>query len=113
MRTFAVANKISNVKTNNIMASKVYENTARRIIAYSDDGAFKLIATRRANKTERFGRVAFVGSFWTLETFQRKGGTFQPFVFQGLPSRFDLKQDVIDQLRNSVRFTQAYKELSV
>lgn len=95
------------------MASKVYENTARRIVAYSDDGAYKLIATRRANKKERFGHVAFVGSFWTLETFKRDGMTFQPCVFQGLSSRYNLKQDVINQLRSSVRFTQAYKELSV
>ena len=112
MHTFAVANKISIIKTNNVM-SKVYENTARRIVAYSDDGAYKLIATRRANKTERFGHVAFVGSFWTLETFKKEGMTFQPYPFKGIPSRYNLKQEVIDQLKNSVRFTQAYKELSV
>jgi hypothetical protein len=95
------------------MANKVVENTARRIVAFSDDGTCKLIATRRANKIERFGRTAFVGSYWTLETFQRQGDKFQPMVFKGLPSRYELKQDVIAQLQSSVRFTEAYKELSV
>lgn len=95
------------------MASKVFENTARRIVAYSDDDSCKLIATRRAVKTERFGRLAFRGSYWVLDTFQRKGVGFEPITFHGLAYRYDKKQEIVDALQNSTRFTLAYKELSV
>lgn len=94
------------------MASKVFENTARRIVLYSDDGSCKLIATRRAFKTERFGRPAFRGSYWVLDTLQRKGYSFEPIVFSGLPYQYDKKQEIIDTLKHSIRFTEAYKELS-
>lgn len=107
------ANKIKcNIQNLNIMASKVFENTARRIVAYSDDGSCKLIATRRAFKTERFGRTAFRGSYWVLDTLQRKGFGFEPITFKGLPYQYDKKQEIIDTLQRSVRFTEAYKELS-
>lgn len=94
------------------MANKVFENTARKIVAYSDDGAYRFIATRRANQVERRGQIAYRGSFWTLETFQRKGGVFVPYTFPNLPWRYEKKQEIIDVLQNSVRFTEAYKELT-
>lgn len=94
------------------MASKVFENTARRIVAYSDDGTCKLIATRRAFKTERFGHTSFRGSYWVLDTFQRKGVGYEPITFNGLPYQYEKKQEIIDTLKHSVRFTEAYKELS-
>lgn len=95
------------------MASKVFENTARRIVAYSDDGFCKLIATRRAIKTERLGRPAFRGSYWVLDTFQRKGLGFEPITFQGLAYRYNKKQEIVNALKSSIKFTHAYKELSV
>ena len=56
--------------------SKVYENTARRIVAFSDDGNYKLIAQRRAIQTERHGHTAYAGSYWTLDTYRREGISF-------------------------------------
>ncbi|MBR6031365.1 MAG: hypothetical protein IKP36_05310 [Bacteroidaceae bacterium] len=94
------------------MASKVFENTARRIVIYSDDGSCKLIATRRANKTERYGHTAFRGSYWILNTLKRTVGGYEPIVFSGLNYRYDFKKDIIDALQSSTRFTEAYKELS-
>jgi hypothetical protein len=92
--------------------SKVYENTARRIVAFSDDGYYKLIAQRRAIQTERHGHTAYAGSYWTLDTYRREGISFVPYSFAGLPGRFGKKQEIIDALAKSVRFTQAYKELA-
>jgi len=94
------------------MANKVFENTARRIVAYSDDGVYKLVAIRRANQIEKRGQIAYRGSYWTLETFQRKGGIFVPYTFANLPWRYGKKKELIDVLQNSVRFTEAYKELT-
>lgn len=94
------------------MANKVFENTARRIVIFSDDFTCKLIATRRANKVERFGRTAFRGSYWIVNTLRRFGSGYEPITFNGLPSRFEHKQEIIDALQSSIRFTEAYKELS-
>lgn len=100
---------IQNIKD---MASKVFENTARKIVAYSDDGTCKLIATRRAIQNKYRGHIHYTGSYWVLDTFQRKGGGFEPIFFKGLPYRYAKKQEIINQLLSSVRFTQAYKELT-
>ena len=94
------------------MASKVFENNARHLVIMSDDGVYKMVAVRRAIKTERSGTVRFTGSYWTLETFRRDGDGFKPVLFEGLPSRFDRKEEIVGVLSTSVRFTQAYKELS-
>lgn len=81
------------------MANKVFENTARRIVAYSDDGVYKLIAIRRANQVERRGQIAYRGSYWTLETFQRKGGIFVPYTFANLPWRYEKKKNLLTCFR--------------
>ena len=92
---------------------KVFENNSRSIIAYSDDGNWKFKATRRSTKTERYGKVAFVGSYWTIEFFVRKSGGwgFEPTSYPLYRERLNKKQDVIELFKDSKEFSQAYKEM--
>ncbi len=91
--------------------SKVFENTGKRIIIYSDDGAFRLIANRRAISEDHHGVIKYYGSEWFIETHKRDGHGFVPFRFSGLRYNVRKKQEIIDMLSRSVRFTQAYAEL--
>jgi len=94
------------------MEQKVFENSSRRIIAYSDDGRFKFVAQRRSPKTEVFGRTKFVGSYWTVETFMLMNGGYKPYSFAGVKSRYEKKAEVVALLSGSQSFTQAYKEIT-
>lgn len=91
--------------------SKVFENTSKRIIIYSDNGAFRLIANRRALSEEYNGIVRYFGSEWYIETHQRQGYGFVPYRFSGLRYIVKKKHEIIDMLSRSVRFKQAYAEL--
>ena len=93
------------------MDKRVFENSSRKIIAYSDDGRYKFVAQRRSPKTEVFGHTRFVGSYWTVETFMVGNGGYKPYAFAGVKSRYDKKEDVIALFSASQNFTQAYKEL--
>lgn len=92
--------------------SKVFENTSSRIVIYSDNGAFKLIACRRAISEEHQGVIRYYGSKWFINTYQRKGNTFVPYQFTtGLRYVVRKKQEIIEMLSKSIRFTQAYSEM--
>ena len=93
------------------MDRRLYENSSRSIIAYSDDGRFKLVATRRSPKTEVFGRTKFVGSYWTVETFALMNGGYKPYTFAGLKSRYAKKEEILSLMAGSQNFKQAYKEM--
>ncbi len=90
---------------------RVYENTAHKIVAYSDNGAYRLIAQRRAISEQVNGVMRYYGSKWYIETHQRKGYGFAPVVFQGLDYVFKKKEDIIKALSKSIQFKQAYSEL--
>lgn len=92
--------------------AKVFENTGRRIVAYSDDGSIKLIAIRRAFKTERFGRTAFAGSHWVADTYKRSGSEWEKVGLSAMTYNCDKKEDVIASLANVPQFSRAYKELT-
>ena len=92
---------------------KLFINDSRKIIAYSDDGNWKCIATRRSNKKFVGGKVLFVGSYWTIEFFTKKDGNFQPTAYPLYKERFEKKQDVIELFKDSKEFSQAYKEMTV
>lgn len=91
--------------------SKVYENSGKRIVIFSDNGVYKLTATRRAISDVVYGVAKYYGSQWHIETFKRQGSGFVPVVFPNLPSIFRKKQEIIDTLSRSVQFKQAYQEL--
>ena len=93
------------------MANKVFENTGRRIIAYSDDSRWKFVAIRRSTKKEIKGRTFYVGSYWTIEFFMKQDGQFKPTAYPLYKERLDKKQDVIELFKDSQEFSQAYKEL--
>ena len=90
---------------------KVYENSGKRICIYSDNGLYRLIATRRAIMEEWNGVTRYYGSQWYIETHQRNGYNFIPFKFRGLNYCVRKKQEIIEMLSKSVNFTQAYAEL--
>ena len=91
--------------------SKVFENSGKRIVIYSDNGVYKLIATRHAISDVVKGVTKYYGSQWNIETFKRQGLGFVPMKFLNLPSIFRKKQEIIDTLSRSVQFKQAYQEL--
>jgi len=91
---------------------KVFENTGKKLCIYSDSGEFRLTATRRALMDEWNGAMHFVGSRWYIETHRRDGYNYVPYRFAGLEYIVKKKQDIMNQLRRSVQFKQAYAELS-
>ncbi len=91
--------------------SKVYENSGKRIVIFSDNGVYKLTATRRAISEIVQGVTRYYGSKWHIETHQRQGLGFVPVAFSNLPPIFRKKQEIIDALSRSVQFKQAYQEL--
>lgn len=90
---------------------KVSENTGKRICIYSDNGAFRLLAIRRAISEEYHGIVRYYGSKWYIETHQWSGRCFVPFRFTGIQYVVSKKKELIEMLSKSVQFTQAYAEL--
>ena len=90
---------------------KVFENTGKRICIYSDNGLFRLIATRRALTEDWNGITRYYGSKWFIETSKREGFGFVPYKFAGLSYVVRKKQEIIELLSKSVQFTQAYAEL--
>ena len=90
---------------------KVSENTGKRICIYSDNGAFRLLAVRRAIAEDHHGAIHYYGSQWYIETQLRKGLSFVPYLFQGIKYVVGKKQDIIDMLSKSVQFKEAYAEL--
>lgn len=91
---------------------KVFENTSKKIRIYSDNGEFRLTATRRALQNEWGGVMHYVGSQWYIETHKRQGYGFVPYRFSGLRYIVKKKQELIDMLSRSVQFKEAYAELS-
>lgn len=92
--------------------NKVFENTGKRILIYSDNGAFRLIANRRAIYDDHHVTIRYYGSEWFIETHQRQGYGFVPCRFRGLRYNVKKKQEIIDMLSRSVQFKQAYDELT-
>lgn len=90
---------------------KVYENTSYRIVVFSDSGALRLTATRRAIQYERNGRMRYCGSKWYIETHQRHGQGLVPIRLTGLVYVMSRKQDIIDALGRSSQFRMAWAEL--
>lgn len=90
---------------------KVYENSGYRMVVFSDSGALRLTATRRALQDERNGRPRYYGSKWHIETHQRRGQGFAPVRLTGLDYVMNRKQDVIDSLGRSRQFRMAWAEL--
>ena len=86
--------------------SKVYENSGKRIVIFSDNGVY-----RRAISEIVQGVTRYYGSKWHIETHQRQGLGFVPVAFSNLPPIFRKKQEIIDALSRSVQFKQAYQEL--
>lgn len=91
--------------------SKVYENTGKKIVIFSDNGVYRLTAVRRAISEVVQGVTKYYGSKWYIETQQRKGLGFVPVTFSNLPYIFRKKEEIINALSRSVQFRQAYKEL--
>jgi len=91
--------------------AKVFENTSKKVYIYSDNGEFRLIATRRAITEDWNGITHYYGSKWYIETSRREGYGFVPYKFSGLPYIMRKKQELIDLLSKSVQFKQAYAEL--
>lgn len=91
--------------------AKVYENTGRKILIYSDNGMYRLTATRRAISEDWNGITKFYGSKWYIETHKREGYGFVPYKFSGLPYVVSKKQEIMDLLSKSVQFKQANAEL--
>ena len=92
--------------------SKVFENTGKRIIIFSDNGQFRFVANRRAVSESYNGVVHYYGSKWYIETHQRRGDGFVPCRFWGLKYIMNKKQEIFDTLSRSVQFKQAYAELT-
>lgn len=90
---------------------KVFENTGKRLCIYSDNGAYRLTAIRRAITEDWGGVTHYYGSKWYIETHQRSGNGFVPFRFSGLQYVVGKKKEIISMLSKSVQFTQAYAEL--
>lgn len=90
---------------------KVFENTSKKVCIYSDNGIFRLIATRRAISENWNGITRYYGSEWYIETAKRKGYGFVPYKFSGLPLIVRKKQNLIDLLSRSVQFKEAYAEM--
>lgn len=91
--------------------SKVYENTGKRLCIYSDNGLYRLTATRRAIAEDWGGVIHYYGSKWHIETHQRQGNGFVPYKFSGLQYVVRKKKEIISMLSKSIQFTQAYAEL--
>ena len=91
--------------------SKVFFFFFKRIVIYSNNGVYKLIATRRAISDVVQGVTKYYGSKWYIETQQRKGLGFVPITFSNLPYIFHKKEEIINALSRSVQFRQAYEEL--
>lgn len=91
---------------------KVFENTSKKVCIYSDNGVFRLIATRRAISEDWNGITHYYGSEWHIKTAKREGYGFVPYRFSGLPLLVRKKQDLINLLSKSVQFKEAYAELS-
>lgn len=91
--------------------TKVYENSGKRIVIFSDNGVYKLTATRRAISDVVQGVTKYYGSQWYIETQQRKGLGFVPVTFSNLPYIFRKKEEIINALSRSVQFRQAFQEL--
>ena len=90
---------------------KVVENTGKKLCIYSDNGMFRLTATRKALMDEWGGSMHWVGSKWYIETHKREGYGFVPYRFNGIQYNVKKKKDIIDMLSRSVQFKQAYAEL--
>lgn len=90
---------------------KVFENTSKKVCIYSDNGSFRMIATRRAITEDWNGITHYYGSKWFIETAKREGYGFVPYKFSGLPYVVRKKKELLDLLSKSVQFTQAYAEL--
>lgn len=90
---------------------KVSENTSKRLCIYSDDGQYKLTATRRAIEERYYGMVRYFGSKWFIETHKYDGVKFVPIALSGLRYCVSNKREIIEMLSKSVKFTQAYIEL--
>lgn len=91
--------------------SKVYENTARKLVVFSDNGVYRLIAVRRAISEVVYGVTKYYGSKWLIDTHQRQGNGFIPVVFRNLSYTVRKKDEIIEALGRSVQFKQAYSEL--
>lgn len=78
---------------------------------YSDNGLYKLVASRRAISEDHHGVIRYYGSKWYIETFKRVSYGFTPMKFAGLTYIVRKKQDIVEMLSKSVQFTQAYAEM--
>ena len=92
---------------------KVIENTGKRLCIYSDNGQYRLTATRRATEEHYYGMTRYCGSKWHIETHKFDGNRFVPVVLNGLVYVVSKKQEIINMLKMSVKFTKAYAELAV
>lgn len=91
--------------------SKVYENTGKKLVIFSDNGVYRFTAVRRAISEVVNGITKYYGSQWYIETHQRYGSGFVPVKFDNLSHIFRKKKEIINALSRSVQFKQAYKEL--
>lgn len=78
---------------------------------YSDNGLYKLVASRRAISEEYHGVKRYYGSKWFIETFSRSVNVFVPMKFAGISYIVRSKKDIVGMLSKSVQFTQAYAEM--
>lgn len=91
--------------------TKVFDNTGKKIVIYSDNGVYRLTAIRRAIRDVVNGVTRYYGSQWYIETHQRSGKGFVPVRFSNLSYVFRKKKDIVNILSKSIQFRQAYEEL--
>lgn len=90
---------------------KVFENTGKRMVIYSDNGLYRLIAMRRAITVGYGDSIRYHGQKWFINTHKKTTDGYVECNFIGLDYVVRHRRDIIDMLSKSVQFTRAYSEI--